>query len=136
MNVDKWLLAIMMTLIFTFAGHSVQAEERTVKIVSPANGARLSNPIKICMEVTGLILEPADNGVNEGKGHHHILFSSLPADLSKPIGRKKGIHMGTGLPCHTVRLVPGKHVIRALFAYGDHVPYNPPITDKILITVE
>lgn len=31
---------------------------------------------------------------------------------------------------------PGKHVIIALFSYGDHVPYNPPISDRILVTVQ
>lgn len=135
MSADRVILAILTTVAFFLSAHLVQAEEWSVKITSPAHGAKLSNPVKVCMDITGLILEPANNGVAEGKGHHHILFSSLPADLSKPIGRKKGIHMGDGLPCRIVRLVPGKHVIRALFAYGDHVPYNPPITDKILITI-
>ncbi len=110
--------------------------ERKVKIIEPANNAVIKGPVKVCMSVENLILEPASKGVNEGRGHHHILFSSLPKDLSKPIGKNKAIHMVDGLPCETLNLVPGKHVLTALFAYGDHVPYNPPISDRISITVE
>ncbi|MZH02556.1 MAG: DUF4399 domain-containing protein [Nitrospinae bacterium] len=117
------------------------AQDQKVSIVQPENNAVVRSPVKICMEIEGLILESDkdENGNNrenkEGYGHHHILFSSLPVDLEKPIGRKEAIHMNEGLPCRIVNLIPGKHVIRALFSYADHVPYNPPITDKILITV-
>lgn len=39
--------------------------------------------------------------------------------------------MSDGAKFRTVSLVPGQHIIRALFAYADHVPYNnSPITDK------
>jgi len=111
------------------------SDERSVKIVQPKNGAKVTSPFKVCMEIKGLILEPAKNGVSEGHGHHHLLFTSLPKNLNRPIGRKQGIHMLEGKPCRVLKMVPGKHVIRALFAYGDHVPYKPPITDKILVTV-
>ncbi len=88
------------------------------------------------MGVEGLILEPAENGVNEGKGHHHILFSSLPTDLSRPLRRKQGIHLDKAQTCVNLKMPVGKHAITILFSYGDHVPYNPPIYDKILVTVE
>lgn len=128
---------LLLTFTLLFIGIFAHADgERKVKIIEPANNAVIKGPVKVCMSVENLILEPATNGVNEGKGHHHILFSSLPKDLSKPIGKNKAIHMVEGLPCITLNLVPGKHVLTALFAYGDHVPYNPPISDRISITVE
>lgn len=130
----KISLAFCALLAISMVVHA--GPEKKVKTVEPANNAVIKGPFKICMEVEGLTLEPASNGVHEGKGHHHILFSSLPKDLSKPIGRNKAIHMSHGLPCETLNLVPGKHVLTILFSYGDHVPYDPPITDKISITVE
>ena len=63
---------------FSFALISSSADGKTnatVTIVQPQNNEKLSNPVKICMAVEGMILEHADNGVSEGHGHHHILFS-------------------------------------------------------------
>jgi hypothetical protein len=86
----------------------------------------------------GVEFEPAKKGVNEGKGHNHILVDvDLPSDLSKPIAKDANhIHMGDGSSCKTIELSPGKHTIRTLFAKGNHVPYNPPISDTIEVTVK
>jgi hypothetical protein len=100
---------------------NVWAAERKVRIVQPANNSQLSSPIKVCMEVSGLVVEKAKQGVNEGRGHHHLLLNSLPLDLSQPIGKQE-IHMGDGSKCKELTLVPGRHVIYTLFAYGNHVP--------------
>ncbi len=120
---------------FLFLGLG-RAGERQVIITLPESGAEVTNPFKLCMGVKGLILEPADNGTREGFGHHHILFSSLPADLSKPLKRKEAIHLSKAQTCVKLKMEPGNHVIIALFSYGNHVPYNPPIMDKVLIKVK
>ncbi len=123
--------------LMLFSAVWAQAEEKKVTIVTPPDNAYVKQgPVQFCMEVEGLVVEPGSNGVNEGKGHHHILFNSLPEDLSRPIGKKEAIHMGKGDACITLNLTPGKHAVIALFADGNHVPYNPPISHKILITVE
>ena len=85
-----------------------------------------------------IVVEPAKKGVNEGRGHNHILVDvALPSDLSKPIGKDANhIHMGDGSSCKSIKLSRGKHTIRTLFAKGNHVPYNPPISDTIVITVK
>jgi hypothetical protein len=126
----------ILLLVFILIPSNALCESRKVTIVQPESNTTLRNPIKICMEVEGLILEPAANGLREGFGHHHILFSSLPADLSVPIGKNAAIHMVDGAKCKTVSLVPGQYVIQTLFSYADHVPYKPIITDKVLITVK
>lgn len=135
----KLLLAF---LLINFAGGVnpfMLAAEQKVTIVEPINQQKVTSPVKICMEVEDLIVEPknkiTDNTAYDGKGHHHILFNSLPADLSKPIGQNE-IHMGDGSSCGTFELKPGRHVIISLFAYGNHVPYDPVISDKIIITVK
>jgi hypothetical protein len=114
---------------------NVWAAERKVRIVQPANNSQLSSPIKVCMEVSGLVVEKAKQGVNEGRGHHHLLLNSLPLDLSQPIGKQE-IHMGDGSKCKELTLVPGRHVIYTLFAYGNHVPYDPQISNQIIITIK
>ncbi|MGV7220763.1 MAG: DUF4399 domain-containing protein [Nitrospinales bacterium] len=143
----KWILKhckltypgfiFLLGLIFFLGKYSFAVEqERKVIIIEPDNGAVLSNPIKVCMLAEGLVLEPADLGVREGHGHHHIVFSSLPLDLSKPLKRKEAIHLDEAQSCVKLKLEPGNHVIIALFSYADHVPYDPPIMDKILIKIK
>ncbi len=126
----------LITGLFLIGSQETFGGDYKVKITEPKNRAKVKNPFKICMEVEGLIIEPADKKRNEGKGHHHILFSSLPADLNKPLRRKDALHLSKGQTCVMLKMQRGKHVITSLFSYGDHVPYNPPIMDKILITIK
>ncbi len=117
---------------------SAQAGGNSVTITEPADGATVSSPVKVCMETHGVAVEPAKKGVNDGKGHHHLLVDvDLPADLSKPIGKDAHhIHMGDGSTCKEIKLDAGKHKISALFAKGNHVPYDPAITTTVNITVK
>ncbi len=111
-------------------------QEQKIVITEPKNLTSVTNPFKVCMQAIGLIVEPSDGDPYEGRGHHHILFSSLPKDLTRPLRRKEAIHLSKGEHCIKLKMEPGKHVIIALFSYGDHVPYQPAISDRILVTVK
>ena len=57
--------------------------------------------------------------------------------LSKPIAKDaQHVHMGDGSTCKELKLEAGKYTIRALFAKGNHVPYDPAITAEVKITVK
>lgn len=134
----KLKLILSLSLIFGLvASVSYAGDTQAVVISKPRDGAIVSSPVEVCMTPWGVEFEPAKKGVNEGKGHNHILVDvGLPSDLSKPIGKdSKHIHMGDGSSCKTIKLSRGKHTIRTLFAKGNHIPYNPPISDTIEITV-
>jgi hypothetical protein len=133
----KLSLQILVFLTVVFASYSAFAVE-AVTITEPLNGATVSSPVTVCMEAWGVEVEPAKKGVNGGKGHNHILIDSpLPSDLGKPIAKNAThVHMGDGSSCKTLTLSPGKHTIRSLFAKGNHIPYNPALTDVIEITVK
>ena len=109
-----------------------------VTITDPPNGAMVSSPVKVCMATEGVEVQPAKKGVNDGKGHHHIIVDvDLPKDLSKPIGKDANhIHMGDGSTCKEIKLSAGKHIIRTLFAKGNPVPYNPALTATVTINVK
>ena len=109
-----------------------------VTITNPANGSMVASPVRVCMGVQGIEVEPAKKGVNQGKGHHHILVdTAIPEDLSKPIGKDAThIHMGDGSTCKALTLSAGTHVVRTLFAKGNHVPYDPPLTDTVVFNVK
>jgi hypothetical protein len=86
----------------------------------------------------GYTVEPAKNGVNEGKGHHHLIIDADLPDLSQPIPKdEQHIHMGDGSTCKTVELPKGKmYTIKALFARGNHVPYDPAVTSSVVVFVK
>ena len=131
------LSALLLTLL-VFSISTALAGTRAIAISEPANGATVSSPVKVCMVAHGVTVEPAKRGVNDGSGHHHILINTdLPKDLSKGIGKDaQHIHMGDGSTCKEVKLDAGIHVIRALFAKGNHVPYNPVITSTVIVNVK
>ena len=130
---------LVMSLVFLFIiGVTNAFAGNAVTITDPPNGAMVSSPVKVCLATEGVEVQPAKKGVNEGKGHHHIIVDvDLPKDLSKPIGKDANhIHMGDGSTCKEIKLSAGKHVIRALFAKGNHVPYNPALTATVTISVK
>ena len=118
---------ISLTAILYVLASTTAFASSSVSISQPSDGAKISGPVKICLATSGVTVEPAKNGVHDGKGHHHILVDvDVPGDLSKPIGKDANhIHMGDGSKCKTLNLAAGKHTIHALFAKGNHVPYNP-----------
>ncbi len=124
--------------LFVFSASNAFAVN-AVTITKPATGSEVpAGKVEVCMKVTGVEVEPAKKGVNDGKGHHHLLIDvDLPADLSKPIGKDAHhVHMGDGSTCKALELAAGDHTIRALFAKGNHVPYDPPISDTIMVHVK
>ena len=127
-------VSTLLSFLFVISSHA----GGTVVITEPTTQSVISSPVKVCLEVHDLEVEPAKNGVNEGKGHHHLIVNSdLPEDLSQPVGKDLlHIHMGDGSTCKELKMAPGKHIIKALFAKGNHVPYDPPITATVFITVK
>ena len=131
----KWLVLVAICLVFSTS--TVYAGGAVV-ITEPVTGSTVSSPVKVCMAVDGVEVQPAKKGVNPGKGHHHLLIDvALPKDLSQRIGKDANhVHMGDGSTCKELKLGSGKHVIRTLFANGGHVPYNPAITSTVIVTVK
>ena len=129
---------IPLTAILYVLASTAAFASNSVSISEPADGAKISGPVKTCLATSGVTVEPAKRGVHDGKGHHHILVDvDVPGDLSKPIGKDTNhIHMGDGSTCKELKLGSGKHVIRTLFANGGHVPYSPAITSTVIVTVK
>ena len=81
----------------------------------PADGDKISGPVKVCLSTSGVTVEPAKKGVHDGKGHHHLIVDvDLPKDLSKPIGKDANhIHMGDVSKSKTLNLLLRK--LRVLY---------------------
>jgi len=139
----EWHVLAAVCLIFSSSTVYAASYEDTedigaVVITEPVTGATVSSPVKVCMAVDGVEVQPAKVGVNPGKGHHHLLIDiNLPRDLRNVLGKDSNhIHMGDGSTCKELELARGKHIIRTLFATGAHVPYNPAITSTVIFTVK
>jgi len=120
------------------------AQERTpspagaeVYIISPSDGARVHNPVRVQFGLKGMGIAPA--GVKfDNTGHHHLLIDTdAPEDPNAPLPKTdKILHFGKGETETTLTLAPGKHTLQLLLADMNHVPHSPPaISKKITITV-
>ena len=123
-------------------------ESRTVSFIEPKDRASLvGNKITVKIAAEGLNVEPASAGVTEGSGHHHILIDKLverspnfnnPLETIpiNPVPFEDGyVHLEEGQTEITLDLPRGQHILRLLFAKGDNLPYDPPITDFVTIAV-
>src|SRR5579859_1956494 len=133
-------VAAALVLAATVAG----AQDRTpspagaeVYIISPKDGATVSNPVVVQFGLKGMGIAPA--GIKfDNTGHHHLLIDTdAPADLSAPLpSSDKVVHFGKGQTETTLTLPPGKHTLQLLLGDFSHVPHNPAvISKKITITV-
>jgi len=109
-----------------------------VYILSPKNGAKVSNPVVVRFGLKGMGVAPA--GVKfENTGHHHLLIDTAPPkDMSVPLPATDNIkHFGKGQTETSLTLTPGKHTLQLLLGDQNHIPHDPPVmSKKITITVE
>lgn len=108
-----------------------------VEIVSPADRAVVSNPVRVVFGLKGMGIAPA--GIQfDNTGHHHLLIDTdPPADLGLPLPTSdKLVHFGKGQTETELTLSPGKHTLQLILGDYVHVPHNPPVmSQKITITV-
>jgi len=111
-------------------------EGAEVYIVSPQNGATVSQTFKVVFGLSGMGVAPA--GIQmPNTGHHHLLINKddLPAS-GQPLGADV-MHFGLGQTETTVTLEPGQHTLQLVLGDHMHVPHSPPVlSEKITITVE
>jgi hypothetical protein len=67
----KWPLLAAVLLVFSV---STAYAGGAVVITEPGTGSTVSNPVKVCMAVDEVEVQPAKKGVTPGKGHHHLLI--------------------------------------------------------------
>jgi hypothetical protein len=100
------------------------------------DGAQVESPFRVVMKTENLIVEPATLGVNEGRGHFHILVNTPLAPTQAPIPKdEKHIHYGQGETEAILDLPVGEHTLVLQFATGDHVPYDPQVFQQIRVKV-
>lgn len=131
------LIPMVCTAVLVGAAVAADAPAPKVYFIAPANGAKVSNPVKVVFGLSGMGVAPA--GVTQDKtGHHHLLIDT---DLANPKGAipkdDKHMHFGGGQTETSITLPPGKHTLQLVLGDFAHVPLNPPVqSEKITIEVK
>ncbi|NNK15461.1 MAG: DUF4399 domain-containing protein [Sulfitobacter sp.] len=121
-------------------GHRNAAPEGAqAYIISPGDGATVSNPVTVVFGLTGMGVAPAGTEA-DNTGHHHLLINTDPGtldlDTSLP-ATDQVVHFGGGQTQVTKDLPSGTHTLQLLLGDLNHVPHDPPVmSDVITITVE
>lgn len=105
-------------------------------IIEPADGARVSNPVRVVFGLKGFGVAPAGVERNDA-GHHHLLIDTgLPENLALPIpSDEQHRHFGGGQTEVELTLTPGRHTLQMLVGDHLHVPHDPPIASSV-VTIE
>ena len=105
-------------------------------IIEPADGARVTSPVRVVFGLKGIGVAPAGVDRNDA-GHHHLLVdTAMPADLGLPIPNdEQHRHFGGGQTEVELTLAPGRHTLQMLLGDHLHIPFDPPIASAV-VTIE
>jgi serine/threonine-protein kinase len=109
----------------------------TLSVLQPADGAQVSGPAMIQLDVSGVNLKAPVEADPEGR-HIHYFLDVDPATVMVPgqpipTGQANIVH--TANANHTfVDLPPGQHTVWAVLTGNDHVPLTPNVQGKVAFT--
>ncbi len=132
-------LALGLGAATAVAGETPAPDGATVYIISPADGASVSNPVTVVFGLEGMGVAPA--GVEkENTGHHHLLIDVDPStiDPDSPLPADDNHrHFGGGQTQTSVELAPGEHTLILMLGDQNHIPHDPPVlSEPVTITVQ
>ncbi|WP_367255102.1 DUF4399 domain-containing protein [Pseudomonas sp. stari2] len=109
-----------------------------VFIVSPEDGAKVSQTFTVKFGTKDVALAPAGDAT-PNTGHHHLLIDAkeiVPAGAVVPTDANH-MHFGKAQTFAEIKLAPGKHTLQLELGDKNHMAFDPPVVSKkITITVE
>lgn len=114
-----------------------EADSPSVRIMTPADGATVSSPVKVEFGLEGMAVSPA--GVEmENAGHHHLIINASLPDMTLPIPANENyLHFGGGQTETELELDPGTYTLQLLMGNHIHIPHEEPVYSEVInITVE
>jgi hypothetical protein len=131
------LAVVALLLLQPFSSTSAE-EAASAYIVSPANGATVSNPVTVVFGLRSPYGVAPAGVVIENTGHHHLLIDTDQPDLNLPIPKDEHHrHFGGGQTEVSLELTPGDHTLQLLLGDFAHIAHKPPVlSERITITAE
>jgi hypothetical protein len=133
------VLAAAFSASFVALGGNAGAQQAgTIAITGPANGATVSGPVRLSVNIQGVPVKPAADG-DPAAYHYHALVDVDPSTVvipgqPIPTGQANIIH--TADPTIEIPdLAPGQHTIVVILTRTDHVPLSPSVQDRVTFTV-
>jgi len=110
---------------------------KRVFFVSPANGAKVTSPVKLVFGVEGMGIRKAGEDVkDQSTGHHHIIVDGGGVAKGTPVPKDAThIHYGGGQTETELTLTPGKHTLTMQLADGAHLSYGEELSATIEVEV-
>jgi hypothetical protein len=104
--------------------------------IEPADGATVSNPVRVVFGLRGMGVAPAGVAA-PNTGHHHLVVDADTPPAGKPIPADAAhLHFGGGQTETRLVLAPGKHTLQLVLGDHLHVPHQPPLVSRrITVTV-
>ncbi|MEE8331207.1 MAG: DUF4399 domain-containing protein [Acidimicrobiia bacterium] len=129
----RYVFAAVLLAMATAACAS-DAEGR-VFFEEPRDEAVVVSPVPVVMGAEGFIIEPASEGVGDGRGHFHIIIDRPCVQPRLTVGADgEHLHFGGGQETALLELEPGEHTLCLQVADGSHTALD--LTDEIAIIVE
>lgn len=117
------------------AERTVTVEGPSVKASAPAT-VTSGQPVTISVKVEGLSLVKANGDTSGRSGHLHLFVDKQPTPPGQPIPSGDPTIIHTAETTVTLpNLAPGEHTIWVVAGDGTHKPLEPPVMDKVTLTV-
>ena len=134
----KKLFLVGLAVLFAAACATASQPKPRVFFVEPADGATVTQEVKIVMGIEGMQIKPAGDMTPE-TGHHHLIVDApmiaegdvVPVD--KPEQYK---HFGKGQTETTIKLSPGQHTLTLQLADGAHRSLGEMLRKTITVTAQ
>jgi hypothetical protein len=114
---------------------SVHVAGPSVRATAPAT-AKVGEPIAVEVEVDGASLVAANGDTSGRTGHLHVFIDKPPTPAGQMIPKEDGIiHAATpkiDIPAFTTA---GEHTLWVVLGDGNHIPFAPPVMDKVTVIV-
>ena len=112
------------------------ADGASVYIISPADGAVVSNSVTVKFGIKGMEVAPAGTD-KANTGHHHLLIDGTVLPEAGKVMGNNVKHFGGGQTETVLNLSKGTHTLQLILGDKSHIPHSPMIvSEKITITVK
>ena len=130
------LAGVLMGVSVLASAATPAPKDAEVFIVSPEDGATVSQEFKVKFGVKNIALAPAGD-TTKNTGHHHLLIDVDLPPLDQPIPNDRNhLHFGLGQTEARLDLPPGRHTLQLLLGDETHTPHQPPLhSRRITVTV-
>lgn len=130
-----FVLALLLSAPLAALDRSPAPAGARAYIISPEDGATVSNPVVVRFGLSGMGVAPA--GVDREKtGHHHLLIDTGTPALDLPVPADDNHrHFGAGQTEVTLTLPSGEHTLQLLLGDHLHIPHDPPVQSQVVTVV-